>query len=521
MPVAKKVVLRQVASKKENALEINKLTVETVPIDSLKLWKDNPRKNDDAVPKLAELLKVHGQQTPIVVWRKNNVVYKGNTTLKALKLLKAKTVNVIFADFKSEQAAIAYGIADNKSSEFAAWDNAILVSFLNNATILSASGFDTTEYKEISLFEASGIIENNLTLSEFILFQSKFGEQINPILNYSYYDGTFLYITNLEIHIKFEYNIGKKCKLVNLVLLELDNCTADFINKVPNDFPLIKDTQKQIELFNKNTLIDFKSFLPFFSIFKSSQKNLRSLIFDKDFNGIIATDGIKAKILKVKFENIKKSFGISLLAVEILSMVENKINKYTVTDSYLYCSGTNFTISIPLIKEELLQIEELLILKHKIGSISIMDINILERYLVNDIIYISTEHFIFKTHNNSFIKIKHIFKLTEDIGFLSYSKFKVILNQFTSAAEIFITPTIIYFVVDSCIFLLGKMQNNSDIPDDVLEVTLKNIQDTITNFCISTPVGKLIGKIDTQDSYMLKKLKDTFKEFEFKLLIKE
>ena len=119
--------------------------IEEVAIGKVKLWKNNPRRNDRAVPKLAEIIKARGQITPIVVWRKNMTAYKGNTTLKACKLLEYKTIKVLFADFPSEQSAIAYGIADNKSSEFSAWDDSILEGMLAIENISMFSGFDQIE----------------------------------------------------------------------------------------------------------------------------------------------------------------------------------------------------------------------------------------------------------------------------------------------------------------------------------------------------------------------------------------
>ena len=53
-----------------------------IHFSKIHLWKNNPRKNDQAVPRLMELLKLHGQKSRIGVW--NNTIYKGNTTYKAL-----------------------------------------------------------------------------------------------------------------------------------------------------------------------------------------------------------------------------------------------------------------------------------------------------------------------------------------------------------------------------------------------------------------------------------------------------
>ena len=155
MPVAAK----KVATKK--SMEVGTLKVESVGIDTLKLWKDNPRRNEEAAPRLAEIMAVHGQRTPVVAWRKNGVIYKGNTTFKALKLLNAKTINVIFADFKSEAAAIAYGIDDNKSSEFAEWDSEILKGFLKsesiNANVKSFSLADRSILEGFGEYQANDI----------------------------------------------------------------------------------------------------------------------------------------------------------------------------------------------------------------------------------------------------------------------------------------------------------------------------------------------------------------------------
>jgi hypothetical protein len=135
---------------KKKVVEEQKLKVESVPIDSVKLWKENPRKNDVAVKKLMPIIKAHGQRTPIVVWSINKVIYKGNTTYKAMKLLGFKTINVIFADFKSEAAAIAYGIADNKSSEFSEWDDDLLSSLMLSENIdATTTGFTATEYNDL------------------------------------------------------------------------------------------------------------------------------------------------------------------------------------------------------------------------------------------------------------------------------------------------------------------------------------------------------------------------------------
>ena len=116
--------------KKKTVTQPDPAKVEMVDVKDIKLWADNPRKNDKAYKDLAVLLKEHGQKTPIVVWKKNRTIYKGNTTFKAAKHLKWEKIWVIWADFKDESDAVAYGLADNKSSEWSDWDDNILAELI-------------------------------------------------------------------------------------------------------------------------------------------------------------------------------------------------------------------------------------------------------------------------------------------------------------------------------------------------------------------------------------------------------
>lgn len=136
------------------------------PLTKLKMWKNNPRRNDAAVPKLAVILKEKGQVSPIVADKKTGIVYKGNTTLKALLSMGKKTARVQWASFPSEAAAIAYGIADNKSSEWAEWDQDVLGGLLSASdTVRRTSGLSEQEqrylFMEADLEKISSIEEDS------------------------------------------------------------------------------------------------------------------------------------------------------------------------------------------------------------------------------------------------------------------------------------------------------------------------------------------------------------------------
>jgi ParB/RepB/Spo0J family partition protein len=104
------------------------LQVEWVPIDRLALNPANPRHNDDAVEHVAASLRKFGFQQPLVVKRSGEVI-AGNTRLKAAKLLGLTSIPVVWFD-GNDLEATAYAIADNRTHEFATWDEKALADLL-------------------------------------------------------------------------------------------------------------------------------------------------------------------------------------------------------------------------------------------------------------------------------------------------------------------------------------------------------------------------------------------------------
>jgi DNA modification methylase len=106
-----------------NVTRVNKwkLEVVQVPIGKLKAWNLNPRDNDKAAVKLAELLKEHGIINPLIA-TPDGTVRAGHTRMKAAVLAGFKEVPVIYIPFESERKAVEFALADNKSSEWAKWD---------------------------------------------------------------------------------------------------------------------------------------------------------------------------------------------------------------------------------------------------------------------------------------------------------------------------------------------------------------------------------------------------------------
>ena len=101
------------------------MEIKNLRLDEIKPYENNPRKNQDAIDKVASSIKEFGFQSPIIV-DKNMVIVAGHTRYEAAKKLKLKAVPVIVAENLTEEQAKAYRLADNKTAEFAEWDNNLL-----------------------------------------------------------------------------------------------------------------------------------------------------------------------------------------------------------------------------------------------------------------------------------------------------------------------------------------------------------------------------------------------------------
>lgn len=84
-------------------------------------YENNPRRNDQAVEKVAESIKQFGFKVPIVI-DKENVIVSGHTRLKAAELLGLDKIPCIVADDLTEAQIKMFRLADNKTAELAEWD---------------------------------------------------------------------------------------------------------------------------------------------------------------------------------------------------------------------------------------------------------------------------------------------------------------------------------------------------------------------------------------------------------------
>ena len=85
----------------------------------------NPRRNDGAVSAVMESIREFGFRVPIVI-DKNFIIRAGHTRYQAAKALNMTKVPCVIASDLTEKQLKAFQLADNKTSELATWDTAML-----------------------------------------------------------------------------------------------------------------------------------------------------------------------------------------------------------------------------------------------------------------------------------------------------------------------------------------------------------------------------------------------------------
>jgi DNA modification methylase len=128
------------------------MDVVDLPLEQLIPYARNPRKNAAAVATVAASLKEFGWRQPIVV-DEAMVILAGHTRLEAARQLGLPTVPVHIARGLTPAQAKAYRLMDNRSSENAEWDEALLGLELGDLQgdgfDLGLTGFDDTELNRL------------------------------------------------------------------------------------------------------------------------------------------------------------------------------------------------------------------------------------------------------------------------------------------------------------------------------------------------------------------------------------
>lgn len=109
------------------------MDIQSIAIDRIIPYWNNARNNSKAVKPVEESIKKYGFNQPLVL-DKNFEIIVGHTRYFALLNLGYKEVPCVIVDLDEEKAR-QYRIADNKTSEFASWDEEKLIRELRTMNV--------------------------------------------------------------------------------------------------------------------------------------------------------------------------------------------------------------------------------------------------------------------------------------------------------------------------------------------------------------------------------------------------
>lgn len=153
------------------------MKIESWPIDKVKPYEKNPRKNAGAVKAVLQSIKQFGFRQPIVVDKKGVVIIGHTRRLAALEL-KLKEVPVHIADLPPNKAR-ALRLADNRTAEIAGWDFDLLSAEMKDIALtdieMTDFGFRESEVKELIGYDPEQSAKDN-AIPEKVETRAKTGD---------------------------------------------------------------------------------------------------------------------------------------------------------------------------------------------------------------------------------------------------------------------------------------------------------------------------------------------------------
>lgn len=127
------------------------MQIKMVPIADIIPYKNNPRKNTDAVQYVKNSIKEFGFRIPMVL-DAENVIVCGHTRYLAAQELGITEVPCTYADDLTEEQIKAFRLADNKTAEMSGWNFEKLELELSELPGIDMSdfGFDFQTLDEIT-----------------------------------------------------------------------------------------------------------------------------------------------------------------------------------------------------------------------------------------------------------------------------------------------------------------------------------------------------------------------------------
>ena len=156
-------------------------------VNELKNNPKNPRLNDDAVESVAKSIEKYGFRNPLII-DENNIVWCGNTRLKAAKKLGLKEAPCICVKDLTEKQMAEYALLDNKTNEIADWDFDLLSEELADLD-LGEFELDWDIEKKISEIDRKDLSEQIKEEFEIIIYcenEIKLEETYNKLMEQNY-----------------------------------------------------------------------------------------------------------------------------------------------------------------------------------------------------------------------------------------------------------------------------------------------------------------------------------------------
>lgn len=136
----------------DQSVYIKPMQVELWPIERLREYPRNPRKNDAAVDRMCESIREFGFKIPCLV-RGDGEIVDGHLRLKAARKLGITEIPVILCDEWTPAQVKAFRLMVNRSVTWADWDEELLALELleiqESDLDLSLTGFDVHEIDQL------------------------------------------------------------------------------------------------------------------------------------------------------------------------------------------------------------------------------------------------------------------------------------------------------------------------------------------------------------------------------------
>ena len=343
-------------------------------VSELKGNAKNPRKNDGAVDTVAKSIEKYGFRNPLII-DADNVVWCGNTRLKASKKLGLEEVPCIVVTDLDEQKMTELALLDNKTNEIAEWDTEMLAEILPEVDFAEFGEIswdipeivNNTEFEELEIkkreFEermASGELSDDS--EEYQEFLKKFEAKKTTDDCYTpslVYDAVADYVSQ-------KYGVAKK-NFVRPFVPQGDYQAEKYkISDVVVDNPPFSILSEIIKYYTENK-IKFFLFAPHLTIFSSASLLCSCLLCGVGItyeNGAVVATSFVTNMEECAFRSCPKLFkAVSYANEENLKQTKKEMPKYTyplsVVTSSMFTGYSRYGIEFQVNRDECYKISQL------------------------------------------------------------------------------------------------------------------------------------------------------------------